>query len=113
MFLMHLGFQVLWESEQECFCSFMREVAYFYSPAPLSVISVAASDEDEQDKQKYEAWRIQNILFHAMRKYLAAPKDNDVVQVASLPDLYRVFKLSSNAVRLHIILQLLSANTGA
>ncbi|KAG1903457.1 histidine kinase-like ATPase [Suillus fuscotomentosus] len=95
MFLMRLGPQVLWESEQECFGSFMRELAYFYSPAPLSVVSAAASDEDEQEKQKSEAWRIQNILFHAMRKYLAAPKfllDNDIVQVASLPDLYRVFE---------------------
>ncbi|KAG1885385.1 histidine kinase-like ATPase [Suillus subluteus] len=95
MFLMRLGPQVIWESEQECFGSFMRELAYFYSPAPLSVVSAPASDEDKQEKQKSEAWRIQNILFHAMRKYLAAPKsllDNDVVQVASLPDLYRVFE---------------------
>jgi len=73
----------------------MRELAYFYSPAPLSVISTLASDEDQQEKRKAEEWRIQNILFHAMRKYLVAPKallDNDVVQVASLPDLYRVFE---------------------
>jgi len=71
----------------------MRELAYFYSPAPLSVVS--APDADEQAKRKAETWRIQNILFQAMRKYLAAPKsllDNDVVQVASLPDLYRVFE---------------------
>lgn len=95
MFLMRLGPQVLWESEQECFGSFMRELAYFYSPAPLSVGLAPASDEDEQENLKSEAWRIQNILFQAMRKYLAAPKfllDNDVVQVASLPDLYRVFE---------------------
>jgi DNA mismatch repair protein MLH1 len=73
----------------------MRELAYFYSPAPLSVVSAPASDEDRQKTQKSEVWRIQNILFYAMRKYLAAPKsllDNDVVQVASLPDLYRVFE---------------------
>jgi len=56
---------------------------------------VSAPDADEQAKRKAETWRIQNILFQAMRKYLAAPKsllDNDVVQVASLPDLYRVFE---------------------
>jgi DNA mismatch repair protein MLH1 len=73
----------------------MRELAYFYSPAPLSIRLAPASDEDEQENLKSEAWRIQNILFQAMRKYLAAPKfllDNDVVQVASLPDLYRVFE---------------------
>jgi len=73
----------------------MRELAYFYSPAPLPMVSAPASDEDEHAKQKAEAWRVQNILFHVMRKHLAAPKsllENDVVQVASLPDLYRVFE---------------------
>ncbi|KAG0700603.1 DNA mismatch repair protein [Suillus ampliporus] len=50
MFLMRLGPQVVWESEQECFSSFMRELAYFYSPAPLSVVSASASDEDEQEQ---------------------------------------------------------------
>jgi DNA mismatch repair protein MLH1 len=73
----------------------MRELAYFYSPAPLFVGLAPASDEDEQENMKSEAWRIQNISFQAMRKYLAAPKfllDNDVVQVASLPDLYWVFE---------------------
>ncbi|KAG2054242.1 hypothetical protein BDR06DRAFT_971684 [Suillus hirtellus] len=97
IFLMCLGPQVLWKSKQ----------------TPLSVIPVAASDEDEQDKQKYEAWHIQNILFHVMHKFLAAPKDNGIMQVASLLDLYQVFKLSSNTVRLYIILQFLFANTGA
>ena len=87
--------QVHWESEQECFSSFMRELAYFYSPAPLSLTSPPAFDEDEEAKLKADTWRMQNILFLAMRKYLAAPKsllENDVVQVASLPDLYRVFE---------------------
>ncbi|KAG1837013.1 hypothetical protein C8R48DRAFT_793055 [Suillus tomentosus] len=62
---------------------------------PLSVVSAAASDEDGEEKLKSEAWRIQIILFRAMRKYLAAPKfslDSDIAQVASLPDLYRVFE---------------------
>ena len=52
------------------------------------------SDEDAAG-DKAERWQIQHILFPAMRRYLAAPKsllDVDVVQVASLPDLYKVFE---------------------
>ena len=46
-------------------------------------------------EEKAERWQIEHVLFPAMRKYLAAPQsllDRDVVQVASLPDLYRVFE---------------------
>jgi len=42
-----------------------------------------------------EKWQIQHVLFQAMRRYLAAPKSllaRDVIQVASMPDLYRVFE---------------------
>ena len=48
-----------------------------------------------EEEDKAERWQIQHILFPSMRRYLVAPKsllDRDVVQVASLPDLYRVFE---------------------
>ncbi|KAI6007865.1 hypothetical protein EDC04DRAFT_2582604 [Pisolithus marmoratus] len=88
-FLMRLGPQVDWRSERECFESFMRELAYFYSPAS----GVWSGDATGQGKSA--AWQTEHILFHALRKFLIAPKsllDNDVVQVANLPDLYRVFE---------------------
>ncbi|KAJ7234636.1 histidine kinase-like ATPase [Mycena haematopus] len=69
--LMRLGPQVDWNSEMECFDSFLRELAYFYR------------------------WQIQHIVFPSLRRYLSAPKtllDRDVVQIASLPDLYKVFE---------------------
>lgn len=55
------------------------------------------SKETDEDiaGSKAERWQIQHILFPAMRRHLAAPKsllDVDVVQVASLPDLYKVFE---------------------
>lgn len=46
-------------------------------------------------EEKSERWQIQHVVFQAMRKYLHAPKvllERDVVQVASLPDLYKVFE---------------------
>ena len=51
--------------------------------------------EEENAQENAERWQIEHILFPSMRRYLAAPKtllDRDVVQVASLPDLYRVFE---------------------
>ncbi|PPQ69850.1 hypothetical protein CVT25_005491 [Psilocybe cyanescens] len=115
-FLMRLGPQVDWSSESECFETFLRELAYFYTPTPpiLDPDYQASDDgelnqekdkgkgkEKEGDKEKEkelyksERWQIQHILFPAMRRYLTAPKsllDRDVVQIANLPDLYKVFE---------------------
>jgi len=95
-FLMRIGPQVDWMSEMECFDSFLRELAYFYIPGPLpSMSSSSLPNEKEEAQEHAEKWQIQHILFPSMRHYLAAPKsllDRDVVQVANLPDLYRVFE---------------------
>ena len=83
-----------WSSEVDCFETFLRELAYFYTPTP-SLLDPEAKDQEQQQQQKAERWQIQHVLFPAMRRYLLAPKsllDRDVVQVASLPDLYKVFE---------------------
>jgi len=92
-FLMRLGPQVDWQTEIQCFDTFFRELAYFYTPGP----SLVEKDDSEQEEaqEKSERWQIQHILFPAMRRYLQAPKsllDRDVVQIACLPDLYKVFE---------------------
>ncbi|KAJ7634137.1 histidine kinase-like ATPase [Mycena polygramma] len=92
--LMRLGPQVDWNSEIECFESFLRELAYFYVPGPLCS---AAEPETEEEKaqDKAERWQIQHIVFPSLRRYIVAPKtllDRDVVQITSLPDLYKVFE---------------------
>ncbi|KAF8519443.1 DNA binding protein [Gautieria morchelliformis] len=93
LFLMRLGPQVNWMDERDCFDSFLRELAFFYVPGPL--IPVTSNAEDHMPEEKSEKWQIQHVVFPAMRKYLNAPKtllERDVVQVASLPDLYKVFE---------------------
>jgi DNA mismatch repair protein MLH1 len=86
-------YQVDWTSEEECFDTFFRELAYFYIPGPP--FNSSSRTDEEQTEEKAEKWQIEHILFPAIRRYLSAPKtllDRDVVQVASLPDLYRVFE---------------------
>ncbi|KAJ7336310.1 histidine kinase-like ATPase [Mycena albidolilacea] len=94
--LMRLGPQVDWNSEMECFESFLRELAYFYVPGPLCPTADTETEtEDEKGQEKAERWQIQHIVFPSLRRYIAAPKtllDRDVVQIASLPDLYKVFE---------------------
>ncbi|KAJ7839580.1 histidine kinase-like ATPase [Mycena olivaceomarginata] len=94
--LMRLGPQVDWNSEMECFESFLRELAYFYVPGPLCPTADPETEtEDEKGQEKAERWQIQHIVFPSLRRYIAAPKtllDRDVVQIASLPDLYKIFE---------------------
>jgi len=114
-FLMRLGPQVDWTSEKECFETILREIAYFYtpltfhedpsqarpsSPRALSEERIDVEDDsvgnrDGKEQENAERWQIQHVVFPAMRKYLVAPKsllDQDVMQIASLPDLYKVFE---------------------
>lgn len=89
----------------------MRELAYFYVPGPGPLLVPSApertgnngpeKDKDDhvvnaqQQEEASEKWQIEHVLFPAMKRYLTAPKSlltRDVVQIASLPDLYRVFE---------------------
>ncbi|KAF9254890.1 DNA binding protein [Marasmius fiardii PR-910] len=97
--LMRLGPQVNWMSETECFDTFLRELAYFYIPGPLITTNdhhaADATGKEESTAEKAEKWQIQHVLFPATRRYLLAPKsllEQDVVQVADLPELYKVFE---------------------
>ncbi|KAH9985620.1 DNA binding protein [Russula compacta] len=108
LFFMRLGPQVNWNSEQECFDTFLRELGYFYVPGPGPLASPSPpghSGNDDTDKDNHtanaqkdeasEKWQIEHVLFPAMKRYMNAPKSlltRDVVQIASLPDLYRVFE---------------------
>ncbi|TFK49460.1 DNA mismatch repair protein MutL [Heliocybe sulcata] len=90
-FLMRLGPQVDWTSEKKCFETFLRELALFYVPGPL----IIESTDGDPDEEKAERWQVEHVLFPSLRRYLRPPKtllDQDIVQVANLPDLYRVFE---------------------
>lgn len=111
LFLMRLGPQVNWMDEQACFDTFLHELASFYVPEPLlpddarGAKPPADADMDvdvdagaraaDAQTEKATQWQVQHVLFPAMARYLVPPKsllERDVVQVADLPDLYRVFE---------------------
>lgn len=63
---------------------------------PTMLVDEVPTESSEMSAgEKATRWQIQHVLFPAMRKYFVPPKsllDRDVVQIANLPDLYRVFE---------------------
>ncbi|SJX62268.1 related to MLH1-DNA mismatch repair protein [Sporisorium reilianum f. sp. reilianum] len=113
--LVRLATRVDWDDEQECFETFARQLAWSCLPCPPppppppSSSSGAASSEAEMAEQAKEARqereaevesakkRVQHLWFDSMAKsrgrYVPSRETNEfVVQVANLPDLYRVFE---------------------
>lgn len=98
-FLLRLGPHVNWDEEKDCFDSFLRELASFYSPEALPVASVTAAAsqgaQEEANKRRIQLERsVENIMFPAFRTRLVATKSlrKAVVEVADLKGLYRVFE---------------------
>ena len=112
--------QVDWESEQACFETFARECGRFYSfkPDPFAVenetgqmsgtdddVDTSATDGDmtqsaegscdTKSKNSWK-WTVEHVLFPVFRSGLVPPKhfadDGTLLQVANLPDLYKVFE---------------------
>ncbi|KUM66681.1 hypothetical protein ACN42_g349 [Penicillium freii] len=114
-FLLRLGPYVDWNSEEGCFRTFLRELATFYTPEQLPVLSdasgessgesatqgpVVADDSGEDEDAFVRARRAQMVrmleyaVFPALRARLVATSRllRGVVEVADLKGLYRVFE---------------------
>jgi DNA mismatch repair protein MLH1 len=111
-FLLRLGPYVDWTSEEECFRTFLRELAAFYTPEQLPPPppegSSAASDDKENPESAEEqqedadlrrrrlqiARMLEHVVFPALRARLVATTRllRGVVEVADLKGLYRVFE---------------------
>ncbi|KAI9637283.1 putative MUTL-like protein 1 [Dioszegia hungarica] len=104
-FLMRLGVEIDWEDEKACFQGILKELAYFYSPRPVEKdppdVGVVDAEEEEAGEGEEETtreaehalWQIQHVLFPSFRRYTAWPAmGKEVVQVANLPDLFRIFE---------------------
>ncbi|GAA6049587.1 hypothetical protein NBRC10513_005927 [Rhodotorula toruloides] len=92
LFLLRIGAHVDWEHEKPCFATFLRELAFFYSPAPSPTAPPAPHSQDQVDAQKRT---IQHVLFPAAKQYLVPPEKllkKDVVLATSLEALFRVFE---------------------
>ncbi|PSN62205.1 DNA mismatch repair protein mutL [Corynespora cassiicola Philippines] len=107
-FLLRLGPYVNWDSEKDCFHTFLRELASFYVPESLPLPPPPQNpNENGKGKQKVieedpeiAARRakirqaIEHIIFPACRARMVATKGllKGVMEVANLKGLYRVFE---------------------
>uniref|UniRef100_A0A3Q3WPT4 DNA mismatch repair protein MLH1 n=1 Tax=Mola mola TaxID=94237 RepID=A0A3Q3WPT4_MOLML len=97
MFILRLATEVNWDNEKECFRDFSRECSMFYSIRKQYILEpkpvLCLFQEAEATSWR---WKVEHIIFKALRTLLSPPKsfseDGTVLQVANLPDLYKVFE---------------------
>lgn len=88
--LIRIGIQVDWTAEKPCFESFLRELAFFYTPGSAPFVN---DKELPKEQEASETRQIQHVIFPAAKQYLLPPTrllKKDVVQVTSLESLYKV-----------------------
>ncbi|KCV73281.1 hypothetical protein H696_00823 [Fonticula alba] len=87
IFLCRLAHHVPWAEESPCLEGLARELARFYAPDPRDITD-AGGDAFARP--------LEQVVFPYIKSYLLPPEhlatDGSILQVASLPDLYRVFE---------------------
>lgn len=99
-FIYRLGKEVNWEDEQECLDSILREIALLYIPdmVPKVDTSDTSLSEDEKaqfiDRKEHISSLLEHVLFPCIKRRFLAPRHilKDVVEIANLPGLYKVFE---------------------
>ncbi|KAL6101343.1 mlh1 [Pungitius sinensis] len=91
MLILRMATEVNWDNEKDCFRDLSKECSMFYSIRKRYVL------EEEQDAEGNSwRWKVEHVIFKALRSLLSPPKsfseDGTVLQIANLPDLYKVFE---------------------
>ncbi|KAE8597185.1 hypothetical protein XENTR_v10016382 [Xenopus tropicalis] len=98
LFILRLATEVNWDDEKECFESFSKECSMFYSIRKQYILEESSSNADNESLTGSSSWRwtTEHILYKAFRTHLLPPKpfseDGSILQLANLPDLYKVFE---------------------
>lgn len=86
MYIIRLATEVTWDSEKECFDTFARETARYYS-------KISSYTKFESNDWQ---WVIQQVVYPAIKDYFIPPKEFTenaaVLEIANLPNLYKVFE---------------------
>lgn len=97
LLVLRLATEVNWDSEKECFETFSREMSNFYAMQKSLFISPdEETDETDATNRSSWKWTTEHVIFPALRNLFYPPKkfaeDSSVLQIANLPDLYKVFE---------------------
>lgn len=100
LFLLYLSTGVDWDEEKGCFDTFCREIARFYSQQLHSdhwdTEHEGSMSQRESDDTRDLRWVIEHVIYPALRLSFLPPKrfaeDATILQIANLPDLYKVFE---------------------
>uniref|UniRef100_A0A3B4BG63 DNA mismatch repair protein MLH1 n=1 Tax=Periophthalmus magnuspinnatus TaxID=409849 RepID=A0A3B4BG63_9GOBI len=92
MFILRLATEVSIFTTCECFRDFSKECSFFYSIRKQYILEPQPGDD-----QVYSwRWKVEHVIFKAFRTLFSPPKhfseDGTVLQIANLPDLYKVFE---------------------
>uniref|UniRef100_F6UF19 DNA mismatch repair protein Mlh1 n=1 Tax=Ciona intestinalis TaxID=7719 RepID=F6UF19_CIOIN len=98
-FVMRLATEVDWESEKSCFDTVCKEIARFYAVKNNFTDSDIFSEEPvvvETDSE-WSPWKqmVEHVVFRALRDVIVPMtmgEDGTFLQLANLPDLYKVFE---------------------
>ncbi|NP_001268542.1 DNA mismatch repair protein Mlh1 [Mesocricetus auratus] len=100
LFILRLATEVNWDEEKECFESLSKECAVFYSIRKQYILEESTLSGQQSgmpgSTPKPWKWTVEHIVYKAFRSHLLPPKhfteDGNVLQLANLPDLYKVFE---------------------
>uniref|UniRef100_A0A8D0AIL9 DNA mismatch repair protein MLH1 n=1 Tax=Sander lucioperca TaxID=283035 RepID=A0A8D0AIL9_SANLU len=95
MFILRLATEVNWDIEKECFRDFSKECSMFYSVRKRYILEAEPGEEQDAEVNSWR-WKVEHVIFKAFRTLFSPPKsfseDGTVLQIANLPDLYKVFE---------------------
>lgn len=98
LFIFRLGTKVNWEDEKECLVGILKQLALFYIPESFESCETLNDNDPKKPlllgKTQELNENLENILMPIVKKKLLATKNltKDVVEIANLPGLYRVFE---------------------
>lgn len=96
MFILRLATEVNWDNEKECFRDFSRECSQFYSIRKQYILEAVPGEPQQDAELNSWRWKMEHLIFKAFRNLFSPPKhfseDGSVLQIANLPDLYKVFE---------------------
>ncbi|ORZ03903.1 histidine kinase-like ATPase [Syncephalastrum racemosum] len=99
LFLLRLGTEVDWETEQDCFDGIAKELAVLFCADPPLRSTSEDDAEYEREHERY-LWQVEHLIFPSLKTHFVAPRSlagpsgskGYITRVASLPDLYKIFE---------------------